>query len=395
MNATTTREPAVIAATGSSESHDPVEAGRAAAAQAVRGLHGARPALVIVYLSVRYDLATLLEAIRGVTGDTPLVGATSTGHFRGSDLTEPARGVAVLAMTAGPYRFGIASIGGLSDDAEAAGAELARASRAAVGGDPGPNSTVLLFADGLAPEQQALVSGIHRVTGTTVPVAGGGAADDRRLQETFVLHDDQILADSAVAVWIASDEPIPVQVGHGWHAIGLPLLVTNVDGQVVREIAGRPARDVFEEHIRRGDTDELDRVRPGGYYSMHAFGLIEPDGSHLIRGVFMDTDGNIRTFAPLPVYSAIQIVACDPDELLAVSQQVAEQAVAGRDPSVVLVFSCVARLDVLQERGPEEAERVQKAVGAIPIFGIYTYGEFARTNSVAGYHNSTLAAIAL
>ena len=152
-------------------------------------------------------------------------------------------------------------------------------------------------------------------------------------------------------MWIGSDQPVPVTVGHGWHPIGLPLLVTKTDGQIVHEIAGRPARDVFEEHIRQGNTDELEQVRPGGYYSTHAFGLIEPDGTHLIRGVFMDEDGMIHTFAPLPVYSAIQIVACDEDDLLAMSRDVAERSVAGRDASVLLVFSCVARLDILQERG--------------------------------------------
>jgi hypothetical protein len=162
----------------------------------------------------------------------------------------------------------------------------------------------------------------------------------------------------------------------------------------LREIAGRPARDVFEEHIRRGNRDELDLVRPGGYYSTHAFGLIEPDGSLLIRGVFMD-DGLIHTFAPLPVYSAIQIVSCDENDLLAVSHQVAEDSVAGRDASLLLVFSCIARLDALHERGGEEATRLQVAAGTVPVFGVYTYGEFARTTSVAGYHNSTVAAVAL
>jgi hypothetical protein len=103
----------------------------------------------------------------------------------------------------------------------------------------------------------------------------------------------------------------------------------------------------------------------------------------------------IHTFAPLPVYSAIQIVACDPDDLLAVSQDVAERSVAARDAKVLLVFSCIARLDVLQERGPEEATRLQRAAGNVPVFGVYTYGEFARTTSVAGYHNSTVTAVAL
>ncbi len=382
-------------AAGASEADDAIEAGRAAAEEAIAGLAGRHADLIIVYASVRYDLAAVLGAIREVAGDTPVVGATSNGHFFGASLTEPARGVAVLALTAGPYRFGIASVGDLSTDAEAAGARLARNARSAVGPDRSRHATMLLLADGLAPEHQALITGIHRVTGTAVPVVGGCAADDRKLSQTFVFHDDRVLTDAAVAVWIDSAQPVPVRVGHGWHPIGLPLLVTSVDGQVVHEIAGRPARDVFEEHIRRGHGDEFDRVRPGGYYSLHAFGLIEPDGSHLIRGVFMDDEGNIRTFAPLPVYSAIQIVSCDQEETLAMSRQIAAEAVAGRDASLLLVFSCVARLDVLQDRGSEEAQVLQAAAGTVPVFGIYTYGEFARTSTVAGYHNSTVTAVAL
>jgi hypothetical protein len=258
-----------------------------------------------------------------------------------------------------------------------------------------PYATLLIFVDGLASEQQALVAGLHRVTGAAVPVIGGAAGDDRHLNQTFVFHDDRVLTDAAVAVWIASETAVPVMVGHGWHPIGLPLLVTKTEGQIVHEIAGRPARDVFEEHIREVDS-EFDQIRPGGYYSTHAFGLIEPDGNHLIRGVFMgEEDGMIRTFAPLPVYSAIQIVACDEDDLITVSREVAERSLAERDASVLLVFSCIARLDVLRERGAEEAERLQEAAGTVPIFGVYTYGEFARTTSVAGYHNATIAAIAL
>jgi len=382
------------ASSGASAAGDPVAAGTAAAMDALAGLDGPA-AMIIVYATVQYDLPALIGAIRAVTGDVPLVGETSTGHFHGGSLMEPGTGVAVLAMTAGPYTLGFACVERLSDGAEAAGAALARSARAAVEPIPTRYATLLVFADGLSSDQQGLISGLHRVAGAGVPVIGGGAADDRRLHRTFVFFDGSVRSDAAVAVWIGSVTPVPVTVGHGWHAIGLPLLVTKTDGQIVHEIAGRPAREVFEDHIRQGNTDELDRVRPGGYYSTHAFGLIEPDGSYLIRGVFMGDDGMIHTFAPLPVYSAIQIVACDEDDLLTVSAEVAERALADRDASVLLVFSCIARLDVLQDRGAEEALRMQAAAGAVPIFGVYTYGEFARTTSVAGYHNSTVAAVAL
>jgi hypothetical protein len=383
------------AASGTSEADDPVEAGTFAATEAMAGLDGRNAAMIIVYASVRYDLPTLLAAIRAVTGDTPLVGETSSGHFVGSHLTEPASGVAVLAMTAGPYRFGFAAVEGLSAGTEAAGIELARSAHADLGTQQMPHATLLIFVDGLSAEQQTLIGGMHRVTGSAVPVVGGAAGDDRKLNATYVFFNDKVLRDAAVAVWIGSDDHVPITVGHGWHPIGLPLLITKTDGQIVHEIAGRPARDVFDEHIRRGERAEFDQIRDGGFYSTHAFGLIEPDGSHLIRGVFMDEDGMIHTFAPLPVYSAVQIVACDSEDLLATSRDVAHRSVDDRDASMLLVFSCIARLDVLQDRGPEEARELQSAAGAVPIFGVYTYGEFARTTSVAGYHNATVTAIAL
>jgi hypothetical protein len=383
------------ASSGSSTAADAVEAGVAAATDAIAGLDGATPALIIVYATVRYDLPELLRAIRTVTGDAPLVGESTAGQLANGTLMKPGSGVSVLAMTAGDYRFGFGCVEHLSETGGvAAGRELARTARAGIGPDGTPFATLMIFTDGLANEQQTLVTGLHQVTGAAIPVVGGAAADDRHLSETFVFFGDQALSDAAVAVWIGSDHPIPVSVGHGWHSIGLPLLVTKTDGQVVEEIAGRPAYDVFDEHIRRGNADETDHLRPGGYYSTHAFGMIEPDGSHLIRGVFM-TDDRIHTFSPLPVYAAVQIMGCNPEDLLTMSRDVAKRAIGDRDPSLMLVFSCIARMDILKDRAAEEAAVLQEVAGDVPTFGVYTYGEFARTTSVAGYHNATVAAIAL
>jgi hypothetical protein len=383
------------AASGSSDVDDARTAGWIAATEAVDGLDGETPALVLVFASVRYDLPAMLEGIRAVTGVATVVGETSSGHFRDGRLIEPGTGVAVLAMTAGHYRFGVAKVDDVAADPEKAGHDLARAARAAVGPADGLHGTLMLFADGMAPDQQALVAGMHRVAGAAVPIVGGAAADDRALTRTSVFLNGAACNDAAVAVWIASDQPLLVTVGHGWHAMGLPLLVTKVDGQIVHEIAGRPAREVFEQYIRQGDTVELDGIRIGGYYSTHAFGLIEPDGSLLIRGVFRGEDGLVRTFAPLPVYSAIQIVACEPDSLLDTSRDVVRRALSDRNAAALIVFSCIARLDVLDDQGPAEAEVVQAAAGDVPVFGVYTYGEFARVSSVAGYHNATIAALAL
>lgn len=382
---------------GASEVTDAGTAGRNAAADALRELGDGTPALVLVYASVSYDLPPLLAAIRDTFPGVPLVGATSSGQFRRGELTQPGSGVSVLAITAGPYRFGVASITGIGADSFEAGRALALSARAATAGPRRDHAAVLILSDGLAVHHQTLLNGVHRVTGAPVPVVGGAAGDDRHLRRTFVFRDGEVLHDAAVAVWIDAPKPLRVVYGHGWRAEGLPLLITAVDGPVVHEVAGRPAVDVFREHFRDERIDAIfGAVRRPGYHSAHAFGLIQPDGSLLVRGAFLDDNGAIRTFAPLPPFSAVQIVSCGPDDLLRTSTDVVERALDGEDEaSVMLAFSCVARLDILAERAGEEAQRLQDAAAGVPTFGFYTYGEFARTGSVTGYHNATVTALAL
>lgn len=383
----------LIAGFGASVLPDAVEAGRQAAELALRELDGSEPALVLVFASTRYPLQSLIKSIRETTGDVPLAGATSSGSFQDGVLTPPGDGVAVLAVTAGQYRFGVASVAGLGGDPEDAGRRLARAARASVDPQEGAHSALLLLADGLGGDLQLLLSGIYRVTGARVPVVGGAAADDRKMTQTFVFHDNQVLADGAVAVWIESDHPLKVVARHGWHAVTLPMIITRVDGQIVHEVGGRPAAEIYREHADAARV--ADTGLPDGYHSSHAFGLIEADGSHLIRGAFTGPDDLLRTFAPLPPYGAVEVVSCRPDDLLDVTEEVVTEALAGQDAHLLLTFSCVARLDILGARTSEEVARLQAAAGAVRTFGFYTYGEFARTNSVAGFHNATITAIAL
>lgn len=232
------------------------------------------------------------------------------------------------------------------------------------------------------------------MTGAAVPVVGGSAGDDRKLSQTSVFHGDRVLSDGAVAVWVDSPWPLTVAVGHGWRPVSLPLLVTRAEGPVVHEIAGRPAVEVFREYFRDDERgQQLGWVRRPGY-SAHAFGLLEADGRLLIRGTYLDDHGRLSTFSPLPTYP-VQIVSSRPADLLAITEGIVTEALAGREAGVLLAFSCVARLDLLRDRGGEEATRLHLAAGGIPTFGPYTYGEFARTTSVAGYHNASVATIAL
>jgi hypothetical protein len=253
----------------------------------------------------------------------------------------------------------------------------------------------MLLSDGMAGHQQHLLNGVYEVAGAAVPVVGGAAGDDFAFRETYIFEGDRILRDAAAAVWIASDKPLSVVAKHGYSAASLPMMVTEVDGLCVRRIAGRPALEVYREVL----GDDGSALRPSAYIGLaqeHPFGLIQPDGSHLIRVVRMsDNDSDLMTFTELPPFAAINVMAGRPDDLLGAAGPVIVEALDGREASVLLVFSCAARREVLGDRVSEEAALFQAAAGSIPTFGFYTYGEFARNRSIAGHHNATVAALAL
>lgn len=386
--------------TGRSTDAHAADAGRAAARLAVDGLDGAEPGLVLVWTSTRYEPAELLAGVREVTGDAPVVGASSAGQLCDGSFLPREAGVVVVVLGAGTYRFGTALVTDVRGDGDAAGRRLAREAIAAAGPDRTPHGTLLLLTVGLTGNLESILSGVHHVAGAAVPVVGGAAAVDRWGVPPYVLHGGQAHVDAAVAVWIGGDRPLTVVSGHGWEPVGLPMLVTRVDGQTVHELGGRPAMQVYEEFLRSADPSAGTAAAavPGAASDddeAHLLGLVEPDGSLLVRTVYSE-DGDLRTFAQIPPYSAVQVVRGDADRLLAVSEDVVRAAFAGAaEPAVLLVFSCTARMDLFGERAPEEAERLQAAAGSVPTAGFYTFGEFARTTSASGYHNATVVAVAL
>ena len=205
--------------TGISRMRDAAEAGREAAAAAVAGLAGELPALVIVFTTPRYDLPALLASIRSVTGDAHLIGATGSGEIVQGQHLGFGGGVGVLALTAGPYRFGVASADHIRGQLNQTGQAITRASRAEAGSSP--HAVVLLLADCLAGDLQQLFQGAYRITGPKVSITGGAAGDELKFVRTCVFHDDRVVEEGAVALWIAkkyrvAPEPVAALVAEAY-----------------------------------------------------------------------------------------------------------------------------------------------------------------------------------
>lgn len=384
------------AAVGASNLPDAAAASAAAVGEALEGLsrHAAPPRLLVLYASSSYDPDGIAEGIAAAAGDVPLVGCTTAGEIATAGPGE--RGVVVVALGG----EGMSAAVGMGDAADGglrrAGATAARCLDSV---EPRTHRVVLLLSDGLSGDQQEVVRGAYEQVGAAVPLVGGCAGDDLRMDRTHQFLGSRVLQGAVLGAAISSDAPIGIGVSHGWRPVGQPMTVTQSDGVVVWTLDDEPALDVYLDRL-----DAPEEVRNDGE-AFTAFAATRPLGMRRrgrdeIRFVATaDFDQrSITCFAGVPQGGECSIMAGDSTSVLDATDAAVAEALAhlgGAQPAGVLVFDCIARKGVLGQGVVDEVERIAGAVDGAPVAGFYTYGEIARTSGSSGFHNQTLVVMAV
>ncbi|MGA9371610.1 MAG: FIST N-terminal domain-containing protein [Solirubrobacterales bacterium] len=378
---------------GRSSSPDAAEAGDEAAQSAIAGRD---PKLLIVFCSHSYDLQKLLDAINARSHDVPLIGCSTAGEIAASGV----RDSSVVITAIGGEGFSVRTTAAIdaSEDLRLSGSEAAAALTEL---DDRPNRVLMLLTDGLAGDQQEIVRGAYSVAGAGVPLVGGCAGDDLKMQSTYQLHGHQVLEDAVVSAAIGSDEPIGIGVRHGWRRVGEPMLITDSSENVVRTIDDRPALDVYLERLNAPAEVRSESAAFINFAQTHPLGLDRQGGEDHVRFVG-DADFEKRTLACIarvPQGGLAWLMEGSDDSVLAATDEACSDAIAGLDghrPAGMLAFDCIARRGVLGDEGvAAEVDRVAQHSEGAPVAGFYTYGEIARTQGVTGFHNQTLVVMAL
>lgn len=369
------------------------DAGRRAAEEA---LVGDDAKLLVVFCSDSYDLPALVRAVNEQSGGVPLVGCSTAGEI----ATNGPRDASVVITALGGPGFSIttAVARGASTRLHDAGAEAAACFE---GAEPREHRVMMLLTDGLAGDQQEIVRGAHSVLGAAVPLVGGCAGDDLKMQRTFQLYGDEALTDAVIGIGIASDAPFGIGVRHGWRRVGEPMLVTRSGGNRVFELDDEPALDVYLDRLgappeTRSDGEALTR-----FALTHPLGLSRRTGEDQVRfvGGADFGDSSLSCIAEVPEGAMVWIMEGDEESVLSATEAACADSLVplGDHPPLGLIaFDCIARRGVLGDVGIRaEIDAVAARAGGAPVSGFYTYGEIARTHGVSGFHNQTLVVLAL
>ncbi|MEJ5868157.1 FIST N-terminal domain-containing protein [Pseudokineococcus sp. 5B2Z-1] len=363
---------------------------RAGAEAARRALAGRAPALVVVQSAGHLDHVEVLSGVRSVTGEAPLLGGSATDAFGAEG---PATDVVVTALGGPGLRAATAASS--APDVRARGAEVARALEHVAG----RHRLLLLLPDGLDYSQDQLVRGVYDVAGPSLPVVGGGSSAVVGRERTALLHGGEVRRGGVVAAVLAADRPFGVGAHHGMRPVGDALVVTGSTGLEVRTLDGEPALDAYLARLSAPSAAHYDASAFAAFAQLHPLGLARRRREE--ARVVVGADLRHRTLqfvTPVPQGGLVRLMEGDAGSVLQAARTACDEAVGGlgdHAPAGLVVFSCVARRQLLGEDGVAAEVASVREVGGSATSVSHSFGEIARTSGYAGCHNQTLVALAV
>lgn len=338
-------------------------------------LLGMPPKACWLFSSPDEGLEELLLGIHEAVGTDLIVGCTTDGEISTAGFSTD---TAVLAGIAADHiEFHIASSEGLNDDSQTAGIRLAQEL-------PSNVSYVQIFSDGLTGNGCAILRGMASVLGEELPISGGTAGDASRFERTWQFAGKRLLTDAVVAIGFSGDFKVGTGVKSGWSPVGTAKIVTRASGNIVYELNGEPALDVFKRFLGK-HADKLPAV--GVEYPLGIVTRSDVPGEEdydLMRATMSVNreDGSISFAGEIPEGAAVRLTCGDNDSILKGTEEATHLALTDlgdASPQMAFFYSCMARKIVLGRRTKEETEVLHRTLGKrLPVIGFYTYGEYCR-----------------
>ena len=315
-----------------------------------------------------------------------VLGCSTGGEIHGSDVLDESLSLTSLSFDRTRLKSAEASVGNAGDSFEAGkkiGKQLAAADL----------KTIFVLSDGTRVNGSELIRGVRAHAGNKVVITGGLAGDGPRFGTTYVGLNDAPAPGRVAAVGFYGDA---IAVGHGsaggWDVFGPERQITRSKGNVLYELNGKPALDLYKHYL--GD----DAKGLPGSALLFPLKVFPPDRPHeaLTRTIVaVDERERAMTFAgDMPQGHCAQLMRANFDRLVEGAADAAHQAVLPfPGDRVAVLVSCIGRKLLLGQRICEEVEAVKDVFGdGTALTGFYSYGEVSphAATDCAELHNQTM-----
>lgn len=378
---------------GFSKNENPYRAAQEAAVQAKVQINQQPADLVLVYGTPSYSRIEALAVIRDLFPESKILGCSTSGLILPATIENSGISVLALASASKQIELGCAYIKNLKDQhPDFAAAELAKRMLKNYGANPRQLS--LVFFDGFSEKGPLLLRGLKQSLGHYSPIVGGGSFDNFLFKRTYQYFGNEVLTDAACGIMMGGQIVTGLSSRHGWKPLGKPRVIDRSERNIIRRINGKKAISLYQDLLGEKATslflNRLSRARL--FYPLGI--LVEEQGEYLIQHIIdIQPDGSLVCQGDVPQGSEVHIMIGNKDSCKQAAAQAAseaKQALLGREPKLALIFESAARQKLLGRSIFQEIQAIKEVLGEeVPLFGLYTYGEFAPL-SATGQGNASL-----
>jgi hypothetical protein len=339
---------------------------------------------------------SVVKQIRELYPAAHILGCSTAGEICGTEVSDDSLVATAIHFEHTQARAAQVSLDA-NPDSQEAGEHLGRALPHVVGdaaaGTEEKLVHVLVLSDGLNVNGSDLVRGLSKHLPAGVAITGGLAGDGARFGETLVFRGD-IPQKGAIAAIGLYGSRLRIGFGSlgGWDPFGPERLVTRSKGNVLFELDGRPALELYKQYL--GEHAQ----------GLPATGLLfplsvraNPGETPLVRTILSVDEGQqSMTFAgDVPEGARARLTKANVDRLVEGAAGAARASRLGGTvaPQLALLISCVGRKLVLKQRVEEEVESVRDILGEQAVLaGFFSYGEIApfSAGERSELHNQTM-----
>jgi small ligand-binding sensory domain FIST len=377
--------PACRIGAGLSTSESAWDAATEAARDARRGALGrAEVDLAFIFLSPAHliEAEAAAEAVREELAPRHLLGCVAEGVVAGVRELEEGPAVAVWAgalpgaeiesfhLTAVQTEEGIA-VAGIPDPA-----------------DP---ELVALLVDPFTFPVAPFLTRLNE-THARIPLVGGIAAGGRRPGTQALILDDAVHAEGAVGA-VVSGAPVLTVVSQGCRPIGREAVITRCEGNVIYELAGKPALERLRKEIAALSSEEQ-ALAARGLLAGLVIDENRPEydtGDFLMRGLLGadETTGALALGDTIRIGQTLRFFVRDAASADADLRQALADAPSRARPAGALLFTCNGRGTNMFPEPDHDARVATEILGTDALAGFFCGGEIGPVGGKAFLHGFT------
>lgn len=364
-----------------------------AAAEARAGLEGAVCDVAAVFVSALYagpPPEALAAELIDLMGVKTLIGCDSSGVIGNSEESELAPALSLLAMSLPGVKVSPFSV----TPAQLAGFEHGSSLVETLDLYPTDRPKFLTLADPLSCDIERLLE-VFNEGYPGCPVVGGLASGTVLGRPNWLVLGCEAAGSGAVGLALTGDVELDITVAQGCRPVGPVAIVTKAEGQILYELAGKPALEVLKSLLEALSPRDrlLARQSLSVGLAMHEYHDGFKGGDFLVRNLmgFDPVNGALMVGASLKLGQTLQFQLRDAETSAGELKTLLGKRRNGSAEQGALLVSCCGRGRGLYGTPHHDSRLIQSLRGPMPMAGFFANGELGPVggrNFIHGFTSS-------